>query len=90
MDDAPQLKLTPEEQHRVWAMRLAMTDVTWHMPAGREKTWNMRHARQALIDEINAAGGDWVIIAEEILGLLDTALTNMFSTEDRRSSSVIP
>jgi hypothetical protein len=28
MSDVPQLRLTPEEQHRTWAMRLALTDVT--------------------------------------------------------------
>jgi hypothetical protein len=83
VSDVPQLRLTPEEQHRIWAMRLALVDITGRQPRPRgEARWVLKHARQALVDEINARGGDWMLILEEVLGLLDSALMHMFSIPD--------
>jgi hypothetical protein len=87
VSDAPELRLTPEEQHRIWAMRLALIDITGRQPRPRgEKPWVLKHARQALIDEINARGGDWALILEEVLVLLDSALMHMFNTPDDSGS----
>lgn len=62
-------------------MRLALADISWHLP-GPKNPEVFEHARQVVIDEINNRGGNWADILDEVLGLLDNALMDMFSTPD--------
>ena len=67
-------------------MRLALTSIT----APCREVRQLRQAHRVVIDEVNTRGGDWMVILDEVLKLLNTALEDMFSKPDQsRGCSVV-
>jgi hypothetical protein len=58
-------------------MRLALTGISWHLP-GPERPEQLGIAYRAIVDEIVSCGGDWPAIVDELLGVLQCALLDVF------------
>ncbi|MGO9352481.1 MAG: hypothetical protein ACLP3C_17305 [Mycobacterium sp.] len=59
---------TPDDEHLIWAYRLALTTVTGNVDACEDT-----------IKDVNACGGCWACITREALGVLVEALANWFA-----------